>query len=781
MILFDYLLALSLYVIIYLITRALLHLFKKKSFWPLFSFRLLVNAITYTALVILFIGVLHIIFKKIDSLYLIGFDATLYLIVELINPYKIWKSIKNKEKVEIKRNHYLGASILVALLLECFLFNAKAYSQNKETRAFDNFICEEISVDGGNVEKDKIILSNKQCIFIKTNQNNYDNLYLSFDAQDMNLYVNIFEQRVDSEGYSFKKYALIDPAIDALGYISLDDMSNVKSLKIEFDIDDSRYFNNAAKPLITVKRIEFSSYFPLLINPIRLGGMILLIILGFNFKKLFIDEKVNENKDVIKRLEKIILFGGILIFTIFIIKAIVNNSAYFVKYDELYLGGTSSNNIYYQQFDAYVKGQLHLDVPVDDGLLALKNPYNPSARSGITYLWDHAFYNGKYYSYYGHAPIYLVMLPIFWVSGYVPSNMFVLQIGVISSIFAYLLAALKIFGLFIKKINGPFIILALFAAVIGSLLLANNTYEYGGMIYRIPYAYANGFLFLTMYLFIKGYESIKGRTIYFSFTALSLVFIVLSRPLQIIYLILFVPLIVKLFIDNKSNLKKLLIGLSPALSIVFVGAVLVCIMNYVRFESILEFGEHYQLTVTDCRDNVLDIDGILPTIYHFFIQPPKYNEANHLLVYRQSIEKFEYHGYNTFSVGIFFIPIVLLIVLTPYVLKGNDSVPLKILLISSPFVIFLVAFINYCFAGVCPRYLEDFTPWACIAGALVALKALEKDNGKHPVVPSLLFATLTISVVLSIQYHFVEFDGFRIGDFDGLLGYIKTIFNQYNI
>ena len=781
MILIDYLLALSLFVIIYLISRLFLHLIKKKNFWPLFNYSLLVSAITYTALVILLIGVLHIVFKKIDSGFLITLDVVLVLITFVINPYAIWKTIRNKERLQIKKNHFLAASFFIAVLLECFLFNNKAYSQNKDTRVFDNFICEEIKTDGGTVEKGKITLSNKQNIYITTNQRDFDNLYLRFDAQDMNLYINIFEQTVDSETYTFKKYALVDPAIDAFGYISLDNMSNVKSLRIEFDIDDSRYLNNDAKPKIVVKGIEFDSYFPCIINPIRLLGMLLLIELAFNFKKLFIDKVVKEDQSIVKSIEKIVLFGGAFMFIVFLIEALINNSAYFIKYDDLYLGGTSSNNIYYQQFDAYVKGQLHLDVYVDERLLTLKNPYDPSKRNGLYVLWDHAFYNGQYYSYYGHAPIYLVMLPIYWVSRYVPSNAFVLQLGVIFSIFAYLLAALKVIGLFIKKINGPFLVLTLFAMVIGSMLLANNTFEYGGMIYRIPYAYANGFLFLTIYLFIKGYETNKGRIIYFAFTALSLVFIVLSRPIQVIYLILFIPLIIKLLKDNWANKKPLLISLIPAASIIVIGAIFVSVMNYMRFESIFEFGEHYQLTVTDCRNNSLDIDGVLPTLYHFFIQPPDFNKDNALLVYRYSLEKFEYHPYNTYSVGIFFIPIALLLLFIPYVLKRDDDVSLKVLLIGSPFIIFLVAFINYCFAGVCPRYLEDFTPWACLAGAIVALKALEKDNGKHPVVPSLIFVTLFANIVLATQYHFVEFDGFKIGDFGGLLGLFKTIFNQYNI
>ena len=775
----NYLFALLAFVIIYLAERLVLFWLKKRAIWPLVDFDLLINAIAYSVFSLILLGVLHLVFKKINTINLLWLDSFVYIFIHVLSPHKIYAGIKNKEKFTIKKNHILGTSLLVVILLECFMFNANAYSDNKETFTYQNFISEGIT-SNGEVKEDKIILKSKQYIIIDTNQKDYSNIYLHFNNDDMNLYINIYQMKVDEFDYTFKKYVLIDPTIDAFGYISLNNMDQVESLKIEFDIDSSRYLNNDTKPTLELTKIAFDSYFPLVINPLRLGGILIALLIGFNFVKLFINDKPKE-LTIYQKLEKAVLFGGAIAFTYFIIQALINNGAYFVKYDDLYLGGTSSNNIYYQQLDAYIKGRLSLDVPVDPNLAALEKPYDPYARAGMTVLWDHAFYNGQYYCYYGHAPIYLVMLPIYLVSKYVPTNLFVLQLGTIFSIFAFILASLQVIKLFIKKTNNAFLILTLIAITFGSLLLCNNTYEYGGMPYRIPYAYANGFLFLTIYLFIKGYQSEKRRAIFFSFTGVSLVFIVLSRPLEVIYLLLFVPVIIRLIKNSWSNTKKMLIDFLPAIGIVLSGAIFVCMMNYARFDSILEFGEHYQLTVTDCTNNHLDIDGILPTIYHYFIQPPKTNAASGLLSYSYTNEHFESHPYVTCSVGLMFIPITLLILLIPFVFNKGDDITLILFAAISPAVIFLVAYINYCFAGVCPRYLNDFTPWAALLGGLIGLKVLEKDDGKHPIVPCLISATLIASVLLSAQYHFGEFDGLRIGDNGGLLGIIKTIFNEYNI
>ncbi|MBO4668134.1 MAG: hypothetical protein J5666_08455, partial [Bacilli bacterium] len=372
--LLNFLVAILVFVVFYLLEKLVLLWIKRKPLLPLVSYTLLVDAIAYTALSFLLIGIIHIVFKKIDAIGLVWLDIAICLLIKLIKPSVIFFGIRNKENIELNNHQSLGISFLAVILLECFVFNNQAYSANKNVKQYTNFVCEEIT-STGNIENSQIVLSNKQCVYIDTNHNNYDSIYLSFDNEDMNLYVNIYELRDGSVEYDFKQFALLDPKYDAFGYISLSDMDKVQSLKIEFDIDSSRYLNNESKPAVILTGISFDSYFPMIVNPVRLGVCLLLLVFCFNFKKAFINNKVKENETIFQRIEKVVLFGGIAAFIIFIVQALINNSAYFIKYDQLYLGGTSSNNIYYQQFDAYVKGQLHLDVPVDKKLIALANPY----------------------------------------------------------------------------------------------------------------------------------------------------------------------------------------------------------------------------------------------------------------------------------------------------------------------------------------------------------------------------------------------------------------------
>ena len=52
-------------------------------------------------------------------------------------------------------------------------------------------------------------------------------------------------------------------------------------------------------------------------------------------------------------------------------------------------------------------------------MLEMDNPYDPELRTqeGVEYHPDHAFYNGKYYMYFGVVPVFLAFLPYRVITG----------------------------------------------------------------------------------------------------------------------------------------------------------------------------------------------------------------------------------------------------------------------------------------------------------------------------------------------------------------------------
>ena len=73
--------------------------------------------------------------------------------------------------------------------------------------------------------------------------------------------------------------------------------------------------------------------------------------------------------------------------------------------------------------DALLEGRTDLDLPVSPSLAALDDPYDFEARYEIgsttdeRIFWDHAFYQGRYYSYFGVVPAILVFAPFRLITG----------------------------------------------------------------------------------------------------------------------------------------------------------------------------------------------------------------------------------------------------------------------------------------------------------------------------------------------------------------------------
>lgn len=75
---------------------------------------------------------------------------------------------------------------------------------------------------------------------------------------------------------------------------------------------------------------------------------------------------------------------------------------------------------YYRLTEALLEGRV--DLGGEPALLGVENPYDPAARAaaGLGYgdfKWDHAYYGGRYYVYFGIVPVLLFYLPFYVYTG----------------------------------------------------------------------------------------------------------------------------------------------------------------------------------------------------------------------------------------------------------------------------------------------------------------------------------------------------------------------------
>jgi hypothetical protein len=73
--------------------------------------------------------------------------------------------------------------------------------------------------------------------------------------------------------------------------------------------------------------------------------------------------------------------------------------------------GLEQRDYYNLLIDGWLDGQLHLKVDVPEALRALPDPYDPAQRPPGLGLHDATYYRGKYYLYFGAAPVVVLMLP----------------------------------------------------------------------------------------------------------------------------------------------------------------------------------------------------------------------------------------------------------------------------------------------------------------------------------------------------------------------------------
>ncbi len=76
-------------------------------------------------------------------------------------------------------------------------------------------------------------------------------------------------------------------------------------------------------------------------------------------------------------------------------------------------------SICHEQTEALLSGRLHLGITPDTSLLSAERPYDITYRDRyrVRYLWDHAYFNRRYYAYFGIVPVLNLFLPIRALSG----------------------------------------------------------------------------------------------------------------------------------------------------------------------------------------------------------------------------------------------------------------------------------------------------------------------------------------------------------------------------
>lgn len=283
---------------------------------------------------------------------------------------------------------------------------------------------------------------------------------------------------------------------------------------------------------------------------------------------------------------------------------------------------------YEKMTDSILNGHLYMEYEVDPRLLEMDNPYDLAARQslGVDYQFDHAFYDGHYYMYFGVIPVFLLFLPLR-----------LLGITIAGSQGTQIFAAGAIVGFF-----------ALFYAIgqkyskrlpMGSYLSVSCAVSFISLWYAVKYpalyctAITSGIclsvwgIFFCFKAFVVD-EEIKHTIIHGALGALLSALVFGCRPTIGLASIIYLPMIWHYASKKWSSttaFQKLKVVSAFCMPYIVV-AVLLMLYNYVRFDNPFEFGQSYQLTLADqhtymSNGPVLGIDQLVrvinDTLYYF--------------------------------------------------------------------------------------------------------------------------------------------------------------------
>lgn len=603
----------------------------------------------------------------------------------------------------------------VTLLIELFAFNYSSFEPALANTKEINYTLADLK-SNSNVATTNTIFSSKYLDISSGSKITFKNM----DCKISNVQL-VFDKRLSNGDYSKLRITFYDESMaNSLQYASVEDENktaytvnvdsslifevsskgNMNELFIQFtDVSDHQFLTG----------INFNVSTPVEVNILRIFLIIgITLLIFFTLKHEWYNFKLSDKKE--KMVARFILIAMGLSLIVLIVASFIFKSKMLYSLDLTKMSDYDNENYsLFQQFNAFLKGQFNLDITPSASLATLTNPYDPSQRNGIYCLWDRAYYNNQYFSYFGIAPIILFYFPIYLISGlnYVPSNYFVQYAFLIIGSFMSLLFILELAKTLKKKLSlMNFITISILMFFCSGLFLACSQYR----IYTIPVAAGITMMIVYLYFALKYYNenALNMRIVYLSLCALFFVLLIMARPNMALTCLFVVPIFLKrIFEAIKGKDYRNLIPFGTFIGVCLVGFIWIFYYNYARFDSIFEFGSSYQLTVSDIRFNNVSIEKLPLAIFHYFIQPLDYHFAfPYFDTSFNYIGGYEGYIYIVDSFGLFMIPCFLFIFTIPFVMK-KKSVTYKATCILSLILIVVFAFISYCLAGVIERYMLD--------------------------------------------------------------------------
>ena len=373
------------------------------------------------------------------------------------------------------------------------------------------------------------------------------------------------------------------------------------------------------------------------------------------------------------------------------------------------------------------KGQLHLDAEVPAALREARNPYDPISRGNVPVLHDASYFRGKYYIYFGPAPVVTLLFPFSLITG--RDLPLPYAVWVFSSV-----GYVTLVGIFFLLQRRYFPHASLLAVTAGVIALGGASMVVALLrrpdIWELPAASGFCFFALSLACLIRALHSPRA-IVWAAAGGLALGAAVASRPTYIVCSVMFVvPVLMRSGLWARLGRRqrepvrprqhktlydwRALLVAAAGCAVPVLGLLA---YNYARFENPLEFGQRYQLS------SIIEGDA-----RHFSLSYVPFNFHLYFLAPLRGLPHFPFHhgvaaltapphfGSHEYTFGLLtnlpfslFAVVSLVFLLLPGLRRqraAEFSIALGAVATAAAFSTALLL----CYFGCCIRYMADFTP-----------------------------------------------------------------------
>ncbi len=628
--------------------------------------------------------------------------------------------------------------ILFVCIVEIFIFNFRFF----QTLGYEPLVLTNTRLDGSinGMEDSTLHFNNDSGTIYFENINN----------EVKNIYINAENTKTLSENpndYSIKDYKasrLIKIKIKIDDY-SKSNGIDMPERRIVSTVERTKYiplnlkgeshnlsltFNNVKDQDIVIHNIILNNNVPFHFSIIRV--LVILAFIGLIYvirpKSKFYSHMLN-----LKSKKQKILIPGIIALQIIIMLTASHINPMYVH------NTVSWQSQYIELTDAILDGHYYLNTTPDSKLKELTNPYDPDERdkNGVNASWDHAYYDGKYYVYFGIVPALLFNIPVKLITGIDIKPFYcILTLIPVFIIMSWLLIY-AIAKKFMTKENESIPLLlyimlsTIFVSGTGTAFLMVWPDMYTLPIFTALTLGVSG-LYCWITAFKKTEKSYKLSSIKLFIGSLLLALIAGCRPQMLLILFIAIPLFSntvfkdrKLF--SKDSIVQTLCFVLPIVSF----AAFMFHYNYARFGSIFDFGANYNLTTNDMTSRGISLNRIPQGIFSYILQPlniegvfPYITTTNFATNYMGITIKEGTYG------GILFLqPLTFTILLIPKVKKELKDKGLYIITILLNVFALIIVSADSIMAGILARYFLDFS-WLFVLAAIIIIFAAYNKYGK---------------------------------------------------